>query len=98
MLLEVIQQQKYTALQKQPPEIFQKSLQYAKKFGGAVEAADPAAIDDLYESLRSMEVDRTDADGHTRKDRLDEYEVSRVSQRSEATSTRTSPCTRFSVY
>ena len=77
VILDAVQQTKYTSKSLRPPEVYAKALAYAKANTGAIKSNDPHLIDDLFFALRALSFERTvDGDESNRKIiRLHEYEV-----------------------
>lgn len=54
---------------------FESALLYAKKFKGAVQIQDPAAIDEVFASLTALEFPRVKDDGSEERLRLHQFEL-----------------------
>ncbi len=57
------------------PDVFEKSLEYSKRFGGAVQTEDVTAIDELFHALQNIDFVRARDDGGEDRLKLHGYEI-----------------------
>jgi RNA polymerase Rpb4 len=77
VILDAVQQTKYSSKGLRPPEVYAKALAYAKANTGAIKSNDPHLIDDLFFALRALSFERSvNVDDSSKKlIKLHEYEV-----------------------